>query len=35
MIQCLRARTGQRLLSPLNYLSTVAVKAGMIIGDTL
>ena len=31
----LRARTGHRVLSSLNCLSTMVVKAGIVTGDTL
>ena len=31
----LRARTGHKVLSSLNCLSTMVVKAGIVTGDTL
>ena len=33
--QYLRARTGHKVLSSLNCLSTMVVKAGIVTGDTL
>ena len=33
--QNLRARKGHRVLSSLNCLSTMVVKAGIVTGDTL